>query len=97
YSMTGGASAINQDICPFMLAEGNKAEVRTLNATGLKRKGFTPEEMSNIKSAYKLIFRSKLPLKDVISQLEREYAEDKNIKIILDFIAISTKNRGLAR
>ncbi|MGL5964820.1 MAG: acyl-ACP--UDP-N-acetylglucosamine O-acyltransferase, partial [Fusobacteriaceae bacterium] len=97
YSMTGGASAINQDICPFMLAEGNKAEVRTLNATGLKRKGFTPEEMSNIKSAYKLIFRSKLPLKDVISQLERDYSGDKNIKIILDFIAISTKNRGLAR
>ncbi|MGL4732124.1 MAG: acyl-ACP--UDP-N-acetylglucosamine O-acyltransferase, partial [Fusobacteriaceae bacterium] len=97
YSMTGGASAINQDICPFMLAEGNKAEVRTLNVTGLKRKGFSSEEMANIKAAYKLIFRSKLPLKEVIAQLERDYSQDKNIRIILDFIAISTKNRGLAR
>lgn len=97
YSMTGGASAINQDICPFMLAEGNKAEVRTLNVTGLKRKGFSPEEMSNIKAAYKIIYRSKLPLKEVVAQLERDYPEDKNIKMILDFIEISTKNRGLAR
>ena len=97
YSMTGGASAINQDICPFMLAEGNKAEVRTLNAIGLKRKGFTPEEMSNIKSAYKLIYRSGLPMKEVLEKLKTEYNEDKNIKLLYEFIEISNKNRGIAR
>ncbi|MGL6166789.1 MAG: acyl-ACP--UDP-N-acetylglucosamine O-acyltransferase, partial [Fusobacteriaceae bacterium] len=80
YSMTGGASAINQDICPFMLAEGNKAEVKTLNAVGLKRKGFTSEEISNIKSAYKLIYRSGLPMKELLEKLKTEYDEDKNIK-----------------
>ncbi|MGL4533966.1 MAG: acyl-ACP--UDP-N-acetylglucosamine O-acyltransferase [Fusobacteriaceae bacterium] len=97
YSMTGGASAINQDICPFMLAEGNKAEVRTLNAVGLKRKGFTFEEISNIKSAYKLIYRSGLPMKELLEKLKTEYDEDKNIKMLYEFIEISNKNRGIAR
>lgn len=97
YSMTGGASAINQDICPFMLAEGNKAEIRSLNAIGLKRKGFTAEEMSNIKSAYKLIFRSKLPMKDILSELKHNYGDDKHIKMLHDFIELSLKNRGITR
>ncbi|MGL5124654.1 MAG: acyl-ACP--UDP-N-acetylglucosamine O-acyltransferase [Fusobacteriaceae bacterium] len=97
YSMTGGASAINQDICPFMLAEGNKAEVKTLNAVGLKRKGFTSEEISNIKSAYKLIYRSGLPMKELLEKLKTEYDEDKNIKMLYEFIEISNKNRGIAR
>lgn len=97
YSMTGGASAINQDIAPFMLAEGNKAEVRTLNAVGLKRKGFTTEEMSNIKKAYKLIYRSGAPLKEVMESLLNDFPGDENIKRLYDFIEISTKNRGLAR
>ncbi len=97
YSMTGGASAINQDICPFMLAEGNKAEVKTLNALGLKRKGFSMEEISNIKKAYKLIYRSGLPLKEILKELKEGYEDDKNIKKLYDFIEISIQNRGIAR
>ena len=98
YSMTGGASAINQDICPFMLASGNKAEIVNLNAVGLRRKGFSTEEMANIKAAYKLIFRSggKL-MKDILEELRTNYPADPNIKIICEFIEISNQNRGLAR
>ena len=58
YSMTGGGSAINQDICPFVMAEGNKAVIRGLNTVGLRRKGFTEEDRSNLKKAYRIIFRN---------------------------------------
>ncbi|WP_319202357.1 acyl-ACP--UDP-N-acetylglucosamine O-acyltransferase [uncultured Ilyobacter sp.] len=95
YSMTGGASAINQDICPFVLAEGNKAKVRGLNSVGLRRRGFSNEEISNLKKAYKLIFRSGMPLKEAVEELKAAYGEDKNVMYLVDFIEKS--DRGIAR
>lgn len=95
YSMIGGGSAINQDICPFVMAEGNKAVIRGLNSVGLRRKGFTEENRSNLKKAYRIIFRNGAPLKDALAQLEVEFAEDKNIKYLVEFIRSS--NRGITR
>ncbi len=95
YSMIGGASAVNQDICPFVLAEGNKAEIRGLNSIGLRRRGFTDEEISNLKKVYRIIFRNGLPLKEAIKQAEEQYGEDKNIKYLLEFI--NGSNRGITR
>lgn len=93
--MIGGASAVNQDICPFVLAEGNKAEIRGLNSIGLRRRGFTDEEISNLKKVYRIIFRNGLPLKEAIKQAEEEYGEDKNIKYLLEFI--NGSSRGITR
>ena len=95
YSMIGGASAVNQDICPFVLAEGNKAEVRGLNSIGLRRRGFSDETLSNLKKAYRIIFRNGLPLKEAVKQVEEEYGEDDNIKYLLEFI--NSSNRGITR
>ncbi len=91
--MIGGASAVNQDICPFVLAEGNKAEVRGLNSIGLRRRGFSDETLSNLKKAYRIIFRNGLPLKEAVKQVEEEYGEDDNIKYLLEFI--NSSNRGI--
>ena len=93
--MIGGASAVNQDICPFVLAEGNKAEIRGLNSIGLRRRGFTDEELSNLKKVYRIIFRNGLPLKEAVKQAEEQYGEDKNIKYLLEFI--NGSNRGITR
>ena len=95
YSMTGGASAVNQDICPFILAEGNKAIPRGLNSVGLRRRGFTDEEISRLKKAYKIVFRSGLSLKDALAQIEAEIELDKNVSYFVDFIKNS--DRGIAR
>lgn len=95
YSITGGGSAINQDICPFVMAEGNKAVLRGLNNVGLRRKGFTEEERSNIKKAYKTLFRIGLPLKEALLELETSYPDDKNIKYLVNFIKESA--RGITR
>lgn len=97
HSMTGGASGISQDICPFMLAEGKPANIRYINATGLKRRGFTETEISNIKKAYKIIFRSGAPIKDALAQLESDFPDDKNILMLREFIEESIKNRGISR
>jgi len=95
YSMIGGASGVNQDICPFVLAEGNKAVIRGLNSIGLRRRGFSDDEISNLKKAYRILFRQGLQLKDALEELEKDFSEDKNVKYLVDFIKSS--DRGIAR
>ncbi|MCH2174206.1 MAG: acyl-ACP--UDP-N-acetylglucosamine O-acyltransferase [Lentisphaeria bacterium] len=95
YSMTGGASAINQDICPFMLASGNKAFLHGLNLVGLKRKGFKREDISNLKQAYRDIFRSDLSQSDALKRLRECYSDDKNVNFLVDFI--DNSKRGITR
>ena len=93
--MVGGASAVNQDIAPFLIAEGNKAKTHGINVVGLKRRGFTEEEVEIIKDAYRIVFRSKLMLNDAITSLEEKYGSDKNIKYFIEFIKNS--ERGICR
>ena len=93
--MVGGASAVNQDIAPFLIAEGNKAKTHGINVVGLKRRGFTEEEVEIIKDAYRIVFRSKLMLNDAITSLEENYGSDKNIKYFIEFIKNS--ERGICR
>lgn len=95
HAIIGGASAVNQDILPFMMAEGNKTNIRGLNLVGLKRRGFSDENISNLKDAFKIIFRSNLMLEEAVRTLKEKYKEDKNIKHLLDFI--SKSERGLCR
>src|SRR4051812_17454357 len=60
FAVTGGCSKIVQDVPPFMIADGNPAEIRGVNQIGLERKNFPPESIKLIKEAFRLIYRSKL-------------------------------------
>ena len=95
YCMIGGASAVSQDVCPFVLATGNTVVLRGLNIVGLRRRGFSDEEISNLKKAYRILFRQGLQLKDAVEELEKNFSEDKNVKYLVDFIKSS--DRGIAR
>ena len=59
FAITGGCSKIVQDVPPFMIADGNPAEIRGVNLVGLERNGFSPEKVKLIKKAFRLIYRSK--------------------------------------
>jgi len=95
HSMIGGHSGIAQDVCPFVLAEGHRAEVRGLNSVGLRRRGFSDEEISNLKKVYRILFRNGLPLKDALEEVEKEFSSDKNTMYLVDFIKNS--KRGIIR
>ena len=95
HAMIGGHSGIAQDICPFVLAEGHRAEIRGLNSVGLRRRGFTDEELSNLKKAYRILFRNNLPLKVALEELDREFSVDKNVVYLVNFIKNS--KRGITR
>ena len=95
HAMVGGASAVNQDVVPYTLAEGNKARAAYINITGLKRRGFTEEEIKNLRESYKIIFKRGLKLEEALVQLKEKFPDDKNIDHIVAFIKKS--KRGITR
>ncbi|PHO09649.1 acyl-[acyl-carrier-protein]--UDP-N-acetylglucosamine O-acyltransferase [Malaciobacter canalis] len=92
YSMVGGGSVVTQDIPPFCLAEGNRAVLRGLNLTGLRRRLDNREDIDEIKKAYKAIFQSKESISDVAKRLLQE-SNNKYVKELAQFV-VDTK-RGI--
>ena len=95
HAMVGGASYVFQDILPITLAEGIKAKSVYINVVGLRRRGFTEEEIKNLKETYKIIFKRGLKLEEAISQLNEKFPNDKNIDHVIKFIRKS--KRGITR
>ncbi len=89
--MIGGASAIGQDIPPFCLAEGNRAVVKGLNAIGLKRR-FEKEDIRALQGAFRRLFRSGEPIKDVAEEFLKN---EKNEKVLQLCSFIQETKRGI--
>ena len=58
HSIIGGGSGVNKDVPPYMMANGQRAKLYGLNTTGLQRHHFSEEALTNLKNAYRIIFRS---------------------------------------
>jgi len=99
HAMTAFTAAVSQDIPPFVTAAGNRAVPAGINSEGLKRRGFSSEQIMAIKRAYKVVYRSGLPLEQ--AKLELQQLEDKSpesaahIRQMREFIEVST--RGIIR
>jgi UDP-N-acetylglucosamine acyltransferase len=99
HSMTGGNSSLMQDTPPFVLAAGNPCRPVGINVEGLKRRGFTPAQVSALRDAYKIIYRRGLPLDDARAELRaRQQAEPEvaeHLQTLLDFLDVAS--RGIIR
>ncbi len=93
YAMVGGKSKIVQDVLPFFITDGNPARVRGVNSVGLRRADFSEEARRALKDAYKLLFRSTMPIQDALSELEQ--VDDGNVAQLVRFIRSS--KRGFIR
>ncbi|MCD6250409.1 MAG: acyl-ACP--UDP-N-acetylglucosamine O-acyltransferase [candidate division Zixibacteria bacterium] len=91
--MIGGGFRVQQDVCPYALIAGYPLRTVGLNALGLKRRGFALEAIRTIKTAYKLLFFSKLNTTQAVERIKSEVEIIPEIQVILDFIGRS--NRGL--
>jgi len=92
--MLSGGSMASQDILSFTQAQGDRARLVGLNLVGMKRNGFTRETMEEIKSAYRTLFLSGLPMEDALDQLEAT-SPGKEVREMIDFIHNS--KRGICR
>jgi len=91
YAMVGGASALAQDVPPFCMAEGNRASLRGLNLTGLRR-NLEREDINELKAAYRELFESGKPLKDTAGEI-LESTKNHYVNDLCDFV-LKTK-RGI--
>jgi len=91
YAMVAGASALAQDVPPFCMAEGNRATLRGLNLTGLRR-NIEREEIDEIKSAYKELFEAGKSLKDAANDI-LEHTTSHHVQSLCNFV-LKTK-RGI--
>lgn len=95
-AMIGGHSRITQDVPPFMIAEGNPAQIRALNSIGLQRRGVPFESQVELKKAFKIIYKSGNNLSKAIDSIKKQCAHVDEIKLLLDFLEKET-GRGILK
>jgi UDP-N-acetylglucosamine acyltransferase len=94
-AITGGCSKIVQDIPPFMIADGNPAEVRGINAVGLQRSGVSDEVIRQLKDAYKIVYRRNLNVGQAVGALKELDSPSAELRHLIAFIEES--ERGIIR
>lgn len=99
HAFVGMNTSLTQDVPPFVLLSGNPAEVHGINIEGLKRRGFTREQIGNLRNAYKLIYKSGLTLEEAKVALAKEElnAPDcaMHLRLMREFLDNTT--RGIVR
>lgn len=93
--MIGGMARVNQDVPPFMICAGDPAFVSGLNSVGLSRAGMPVEERSELKKAFRILYRSGLPLQEAISTMEQELNSCEPVEHLLRFLR--NVERGIIR
>jgi UDP-N-acetylglucosamine acyltransferase len=95
HSMTAGATLLLQDLPPYVMAAGNGAKPFGINAEGLKRRGFSEDQITEIRRAYKTLYRSGLTLEEAKAAIVAQAEKTPVLKILADFLGRST--RGIVR
>ena len=94
-AMIGGGSMVTRDVVPYCTVTGDRARLVGLNRIGLERNGFDEARIDVVKKAFRLLFRSKLLLKDALARVERELAGSPEVDRMVKFIRDS--ERGICR
>ncbi|MGQ8366303.1 acyl-ACP--UDP-N-acetylglucosamine O-acyltransferase [Glaciecola sp. 1036] len=95
HAFTGGGSIVLRDIAPYVMYSGVKQMPQGINSEGLKRRGFSAEQILNIKRAYKIIYRQGNTVEEALTKLDELTQENAELAILTDFLR--SNNRGLAR
>ena len=83
---------MTRDVPPYVMAVGQPAEPHSVNAVGLQRRGFTPQQILNIRRAYRVLYRSGLKLQAAMERLEEAASTQAEIRTFVEFIKRSTRS-----
>ncbi|HVK94443.1 MAG TPA: acyl-ACP--UDP-N-acetylglucosamine O-acyltransferase [Noviherbaspirillum sp.] len=99
HAMLGMSTSLTQDVPPFVILNGNPAAAHGINLEGLKRRGFTREQIGDIRNAYKLIYKSGLTLEEAKAALAKAETDKPDsaayLRLMRDFLDSTT--RGIVR
>ncbi|UDL95421.1 acyl-ACP--UDP-N-acetylglucosamine O-acyltransferase [Lichenihabitans sp. PAMC28606] len=86
HAFVGGLAGVENDVIPYGMALGNRAHLAGLNLIGLKRRGFTREQIHDLRRAYRLLFAAEGTLKERVEDVAGEFSTHVEVHEILDFI-----------
>ena len=92
YCFIANNAAVTRDVPPYVMAVGQPADPHSINTVGLQRRGFTPQQILNIRRAYRVLYRSSLKLEEAVERLEETAASQPEIRIFVDFIKRSSRS-----
>ncbi len=86
HAMIGGMSGVEHDVIPYGSVMGNRARLAGLNIVGLKRRGFTREQIHTLRTAYRLLFAQEGTMAERLSDVEEIYHDNEVVMEIVAFI-----------
>jgi UDP-N-acetylglucosamine acyltransferase len=94
-SIVGGCSKVVQDVPPFMLADGNPAETRTVNKVGMERNRISEPAQSALRQAFKVLFREGLTIPNALARIEQDLPSLPEMEHLIQFVRQS--ERGISK
>jgi len=85
-------TAVTRDVPPYLMVAGRPAEPHSINSEGLKRRGFTPDQIRNLKNAYRVLYRSDLKLEEATERLKELARDQPEVQAFVDFLGTATRS-----
>jgi UDP-N-acetylglucosamine acyltransferase len=95
HSFSGMGTAIGKDVPAYVTVSGSPAEAKTINIEGLRRRGYSPEAIRQLRRAFKIIYRQGLTIEVALERLDSMVRETPELQILIDSLRAS--ERGIVR
>jgi len=92
HAFTAMDTGFQKDLPPYVMAHGNPAKPRTINTEGLKRRGYSQEDISAIKKAFRLLYKKDLLLEESLKAMQELAKEHQAVQVMVDFIQSSSRS-----
>jgi UDP-N-acetylglucosamine acyltransferase len=92
HAFTAMDTGFQKDLPPYVMAQGSPAVARTINAVGLKRRGYSQESIKAIKKAFNFLYKSDLRLEQAVKEIEKIAVDQPAVKLMVDFINNSSRS-----
>ena len=92
HAFLAGGTIVQRDVPPYVMVAGNPAVPHVVNSEGLKRRGFTEQQIRNIREAYRILYRLDLKLADAMEKLRALGATQPEVRLFVDFVASSKRS-----
>jgi UDP-N-acetylglucosamine acyltransferase len=74
-AMVGGLARVTRDVPPYVMIDGGTTMVVGLNRVGLRRAGYTSQQLIDLKAAYRVVYRSGLAWEEMLDTLQMQFAD----------------------
>ena len=92
HAFTAMDTGFQKDLPPYIMAQGNPAVARTINAVGLKRRGFSSDSIKAIKKSFNLLYKSDLRLEQAVKEMQVLAKSQPAVQVMVDFINSSSRS-----